>query len=331
MIPKEFSEYFSSQDADHQQHIIDELIQMVMHSECLTDPEDVVVIKCPHYRSNSARGNGKLKAMQRYVCRECKKHFSQSTGKFWYALKKRELIHKYMHCIVAGYSIRKSAEVTGIAIQTSFDWRHKILISFSNVFPLNFQGIMEINDFTFQYSEKGKRQKELDGKITSPERKKTIEKSEQVAVIATCDRSGREDLRVISKGLITIEDIACVLQHRIQNAELLISLNHEAYTSLGEKIKINHKKYEATARQKKADKVFHIQNINNMIIRLTDFMSPFHGVATKYLQNYMNWFLMMEKIRNSTKKISAIARMALSTDRTWFNYQSKNINIFFRT
>ncbi len=331
MIPKEFSEYFTSRDADQQQQIIDELLQMVMQNEILPEAEDAVVIKCPHCRSNAIRGNGKLKAMQRYICIECNKHFSQSTGKFWYALKKRELLNKYMHCLVAGYSIRKSAENTSISIQTSFDWRHKILTSFTTIFPLSFQGIVEINDFVFQYSEKGKRKHENPEEKNITERATANESNKQVAVFATCDRSGREDLQVITTGSLSIEDVTNVLKGRLQNAELLISQCNEKYHSLGEMLNIDHRKFEAELRQKKAEKIYHIQNINNMYNRLINFMSPFHGVATKYLQNYMNWFLMLEKIKDSTKKISTIARIALSTDRAWFNYQSKNINIFFRT
>lgn len=322
MVPKEFSEYYSSRGTEQQQQIIEELLQILMQNESLPETDDAVVIKCPHCRSNDVRGNGKLKSMQRYVCKKCNKHFSQSTGKFWYALKKRELINKYMHCLVAGYSIRKSAELTGISIQTSFDWRHKLLTSFSTIFPLSFQGIVEINDYVFQYSEKGKRQKSIQESDGS---------NKQVTIVATCDRSGREDLRVITKGNLRTEDITNVLHGRVHNVELIVSQSHENYNSLGEKIKVDHTNSADATRQKKAEKIHHIQNINNMYTRLVNFMNPFHGVATKYLQNYMNWFLILEKIRNSTKKIATIMRIALSTDRAWFNYKNKNINIYLRT
>jgi transposase-like protein len=331
MIPNEFSEYFSARDTDQQHQIIDELLQMVMQHENLPETEDNVIIKCPHCRSNDVRGNGKLKAMHRYVCKECSKHFSQSTGKFWYALKKRQLLNKYMHCLVGGFSIRKCAEVTGISVQTSFDWRHKLLTSFKTVFPLSFQGIVEINDYAFQYSEKGKRHKDKSDRVPGEEQVKSLESNAPITVVATCDRSGREDLRVITKGNLGIEDLTSVLKGRLQNAELLVSQYHTNYISLGEKIKIEHKIFRTSVRQKKSEKIFHIKNINNMYNRLITFLSPFHGVATKYLQNYMNWFLLLEKIQDSTRKIATIARIALSTDRAWFDYKNKNINIFFRT
>ncbi|MGY0408604.1 MAG: transposase, partial [Polaribacter sp.] len=86
---------------------------------------------CPHCKSNRIRANGKLKGVQRYLCNGCKKNFSETTGKFWFALKKK--LNQYLYCLLSGYSILKSVKETGISIQTSFDWRHKLLTSFSSV------------------------------------------------------------------------------------------------------------------------------------------------------------------------------------------------------
>ena len=54
-----------------------------------------------------------------------------------------------MYCLLSGYSIRKSAKETGISIQTSFDWRHKLLSSFSSVSVEEFKGIVESDDLFF--------------------------------------------------------------------------------------------------------------------------------------------------------------------------------------
>jgi len=33
--------------------------------------------------------------------------------------------------------------------------------------------------------------------------------------------------------------------------------------------------------------IFHIQHVNNYHSQLKDFLKPFHGVSTKYLNNYL--------------------------------------------
>jgi hypothetical protein len=64
--------------------------------------------------------------------------------------------------------------------------------------------------------------------------------------------------------------------------------------------------------QRKADKIYHVQNVNNMDKRLRAFMQPFNGVATKYLQNYLHWFLVLEKIKHSTKRMATVTTIALT-------------------
>jgi hypothetical protein len=56
--------------------------------------------------------------------------------------------------LLFGFSIRKSAQETGISIQYSFDGRHKLLTSFGFVIAVEIQRILEINDLIFANSEK---------------------------------------------------------------------------------------------------------------------------------------------------------------------------------
>ena len=41
--------------------------------------------------------------------------------------------------------------------------------------------------------------------------------------------------------------------------------------------------------------VYHIQNVNSYTSRLKDWMRPFKGVATKYLENYLGWNRMLDR------------------------------------
>ena len=86
-----------------------------------------------------------------------KKNFNETTGKFWFAIKKKDKPNRYLYCLLSGYGIRKSAKGTGISLQTSFNWRHKLLTSFSGVLVEGFQGIVESDDLFFAYSGKGNR------------------------------------------------------------------------------------------------------------------------------------------------------------------------------
>lgn len=50
-------------------------------------------------------------------------------------------------------------------------------------------------------------------------------------------------------------------------------------------------------------------------------MKRFNGVSTKYLQNYLNWFLALEKVKMSTEKLNMLILMAFSSNKAWYKYQ----------
>lgn len=120
---------------------------------------------CPHSSFKGIRANGEIKGVQRYVCNGCGKNLSETTGKFWYSIKKKDKLNRYLYCLLAGYGIIKSAKETGISIRTSFDWCHKLSTPFSSVSLAEFLGILESDDLFSDYSEKGNRH--LDGKPKS--------------------------------------------------------------------------------------------------------------------------------------------------------------------
>ena len=76
---------------------------------------------------------------------------------------------------------------------------------------------------------------------------------------------------------------------------------------------------------------YHVRNVNNMDMRLRRFMGYFKGVATKYLQNYLNRFLVLEKIKNSTSKMAKVAAIAFASNNAWYEYEQQLFNMLIRT
>lgn len=145
MIPSTFKEYFESLSNVGRQGVIEELTSMLIPDFTGSDQELAVkaqAVTCPGCGGNKISGNGKYKGIQRYVCRDCSKYFRQTTGHITYNLKKTELLSKYIYNMLLGYSIKNCAKATGISIQTSFDWRHKIISAFNNLRPSSFEGII---------------------------------------------------------------------------------------------------------------------------------------------------------------------------------------------
>lgn len=56
---------------------------------------------------------------------------------------------------------------------------------------------------------------------------------------------------------------------------------------------------------------FHIQNVNAFDARLKGWMRRFHGVATRYLENYLGWFKALDRSANSGQDPASLLAMAI--------------------
>ncbi len=326
MIPEDFKNFFISSGPcsgpSIQQQIVSSLLALSTGSATLDDDIETRAVSCPHCGDGLVRANGKLKGVQRFVCKGCGKNFSETTGKFWYNIKKKGKVHRYLYCLLSGYSLRKSAEETGISLQTSFDWRHKLLISFSSVSPEGFHGITESDELFFAHSEKGNKDLGRPARKRGGKARKAGISDEKVAVVATCDRTGNKDFKVATRGRISKKDLEKVLGGKLEKASALCSDSHRSYTAFAKEEEVRHKKFNASKGQRTVDKVYHVQNVNNMDMRLRKFMGSFNGVATKYLQNYLNWFLVLEKIKNSTGRMAMAAAIAFQSNTAWMEFKN---------
>ena len=327
MIPHNFTEYFKNLDLAARQAVIDELLAMLLPSaievnQAIDGAKDIHKVSCPNCKGVDIRANGKYKGVQRYHCKACGKYFRETTGKVVFGLKKGDLLKVYLYHMLMGLSIKKCAEQTGICIQTSFDWRHKILSAFEQAVPEGFQGIVESDDIFFLESGKGSRELPRKPRKRGSKATKRGISNQQVAVVVTCDRSDNKELRVATKGRISKKDLEGVFGSKLDKAETLCTDTHRSYTAFAKSISLDHQKFNVSKGQRVKNKIYHVQNVNNTAMRLREWMRPFNGVATKYLQNYMNWFMILERIKNNRERLQAFAFYAFAGQEAWENWRN---------
>ncbi len=282
--------------------------------------------RCPHCESQSIVANGKNKGVQRFCCKDCGKNFSENTGTSVSNLKKGHLWKTYIKHMFDGHSIAKCAELTGISIQTSFDWRHKILSSLQSLSPEKFEGISESDDIFFNYSEKGSKTLSRKPRKRGNHGIKQGISDDKVAVILTCDRKSHKDFKVAKRGRIRKVDLENVLSGKLDKDAVLCTDSHRSYTAFAKAEGIQHQKIHARKKQYVKDKIYHVQNANQTARALKDWMAGFNGVATKYLQNYLSWFMLLEQVKGKTDKVRVFAVAALISTNAWVLFKSLSLN-----
>jgi len=270
-------------------------------SKALGEKENKNRIICPHCKSGDIISRGNHKGIKRYHCKDCSRYFSGNYGTALHWIHKREKWQQYIECMNEGLTLQESADKVGISYRTSFLWRHKILCTLKDAEPNQLEGIVEADDTFFRYSQKGSR------KLKRKPRKRgggnmTLKKNKVPVVVAT-DRKGSAVLNVAGRGAVKSKDLRALMAGKFHPDAILCSDGANVYKGLAMHEGIQHVKSARLGRPIAKNKAFNIQTVNQLQKDLKEFMTRFNGVSTKYLQNYLYWFMLNKKKLADSDKI----------------------------
>lgn len=273
-------------------------------------------INCPHCKSEAIVGYGKYRDSKRYKCKSCSKTFNDLTGTSVSHIKKKKEWEQYLSCLSEGLSLRAAAARIRISYRTSFLWRHKIIGSFHEVGCSKLDGIVEGDETFFLYSEKGNKNiKDRAPRHRGGKASKAGINDEQVAVMVASDRHKHSIVEVAGRSRVTAEKIQKSIGKWIpEDVVALCSDSHKSYEKFAKDRTLKHITINASKGQHVKDKVYHIQNVNSMHHFLKDWMRRFNGVASKYLQNYMNWFRIQKTMNGN---INNYLKLALTSNSSF--------------
>ncbi len=267
----------------------DSIAQLIEVRQRQQEKEEFI---CPHCQGEDIVGHGNYKGRKRYKCKTCAKTFNDLTGTSVSCIHKTDEWKSYLHCIADNLTLREAAKQVGVSYRTSFLWRHKIIGAFRDAGCSKLEGIIEGDETFFLYSEKGN--KTIEGRKPRKRGGKASKagiNDEHVAVIVSTDRNKHPIIEVACRGRVTANQIDTCLGRWIgDKVSVLCSDSHRSYESFAKSKELKHVKINASKGQHVKDKVYHVQNINNIHHLLKDWIRQFNGVSSGYLQNYMNWF-----------------------------------------
>ncbi|MCP4180144.1 MAG: IS1595 family transposase [bacterium] len=255
-------------------------------------------ISCPHCKKNSIKRWGKRNGLQRYRCKCCQRTFNSLTGTPLARLHKKEQWIKYSECLKEGVSIRKSAVKCEIHRNTAFNWRHRFLLNINQVKAENLNGIVEADETYFLKSEKGSK------KLTRKARKRGGKASqrglskEQVCVFVSRDRNGNTYDNIFET--FNTSNLEKVLNRILSKDALFCSDSKPVYKSYTRQNNVRHGFINLSKGERVKKDIVHIQNVNSYHSRVKKWMIRFNVVATKYLQNYLSWFRVLDEFNMET-------------------------------
>lgn len=250
---------------------------------------------CPHCGLVDVKKNGKTKTgHQRFQCKGCGKSFTYATRTIFHGAKlPLDAYLRYVHCMMHGMTVRATAYECRISKNAAFFLRHKILDALQEMqSKVKLDGIVEADETFFRISFKGNHSRSQffsmprEPHMRGERSKKRGISLEKVCVPCAVNRDGKSIAQIANLGRASVRSISSVFGGRISPDAVLCTDKHNAYVGFAEREGINLLQLKSTQR---VNGPLGIQHINGYHSQLKTFMERFHGVATKYLNNYLVW------------------------------------------
>lgn len=284
---------------------------------------------CPHCASQRVHKRGMQSGVQMYKCVDCTKWFSSTTGTPLWDIKKKDKWQSYLNCMQQNMPIKKIAKEIGISIQTSFDWRHKILSVLNEHTPVTLSGRVECDELELPINNKGERNLNRKARKRSSDFKRNTATKEvtTVQIVTAIDGNNNKYLKAIETKRITAKQLSKTIGKKLDKDVTLITDMHPSYLPFAKsKPSITHKTVKASEHVNKADKKVNLQKVNNAHKQLHQFLVKFNGVSTKYLPNYLNWFAYGKNMEQAANQLKQWFFAILSSDLAYNLYQSIKLN-----
>lgn len=302
---------FSSLSKTEKSYLLGDLLQELELEAFLLDKVGSHLSRdkkpCPYCKNPSVHKRGKQNGVQMYRCKSCEKWYSETTGTPLSGIQLKDKWQSYLYCMEQGIPIKKIAKELSISIQTSFDWRHKILSSMNSLVPIELKGVVECDELELSTNEKGNRDLDRLSRKRSSDFKRNQGKSVDtvVQIVTAIEReSGKKYLKAVQTKRLSKEDIEQAFNGKLANNTVLITDKHPSYSAFAKgNSTIKHKTLLARDHVDKKDKSIQLQIVNNTHKQLRGFLKPFNGVSTKYLQNYLNWFAYQNQFKEKKETL----------------------------
>lgn len=248
--------------------------------------------QCPRCQAEALRPWGTSHGLARYRCGSCRRTCNALTGTPLARLRHRERWSQYAEAMMQSLVVRKAAKRCGVDKNTSFRWRHRFLTLIAEHRADHVSGIVEADETFFLKSFKGQRDLPRPARKRGGKAKSKGMSDDLVPVLVVRDRSPQHADFQLEK--LDGAHLSEVLKPLINPDAVLCTDSAAVYHGFARAEGITHKR--SNLRQKRrTDGAFHIQNVNAYHSRLKGWLYPFHGVATKYLANYLGWRRILER------------------------------------
>ena len=279
------------------------------------------VNKCPHCGSELIKRNGTNKntGNQRYLCKNCGKAFSATTGTVLFSLKKPEKFIASFKCLEDRRTIAQTAQELGVNTHTAFDWRHKALSQMTASAPNKLNGRVQCDETEIPLNEKGSRSlgrkaRKRGGDFRRNQADEEGGEPSTIQVITLSSNTGANLMVPVQTKRLSAKEIDMAIGGKLAWDTLLITDKHHSYVKFAKRNNIHLRQVLSKDHVHPKDKTINVQRVNALHSHFKTFLLPFHGVSSKYLANYTSWYLYYFKKAKNTVSFDRVLLSEMLSD-----------------
>lgn len=258
---------------------------------------------CPHCGSTNIGKNGRTKGgAQKFFCKDCKKYFCMSTNTVGYGSHFNiEKWTKFIECELNGFSHRKTADIVGIHRNTALLWRHKFYDALSYLQFSELKGEIQLDAKNIPINFKGMKASNMPRTPKKHASKSNKSKNRHTScIISALDEEDHLVLRIEGFGKEDTE-MYKTLSNQIQKDSHLIGDGFQGLKTIADELACSLSIVKADTHI--SDDGYNINGINQIHSELETFLRKYHGISTRHLQGYLNFFVLLKKLRYSYEYI----------------------------
>ncbi len=252
--------------------------------------------RCRHCHGGGAVRLGLSRGLWRYCCKRCGKTFNALTGTALSGSHNKQRWLTLVHLLVTRESVRQSAQRCGVAVTTAFRYRHRFPEQTGQLAG-RLDGLVEAEETYLLHSCKGHGQPARKARRRGRRASKRGLSKQQVPVLLTTTRGGATAGQVLQT--VSQASLPAALEPLLARDAVLLSDGGRAYPGSARRLGVQHDAVNASAGRRVRGS-HHIQTINNRHQQWKQFLRPFRGVATKYLDSYLRWFQQVGLVREAS-------------------------------
>jgi len=247
---------------------------------------------CPDCGCQRCHRHGQANDLQRFRCCQCGRTFNDLTGTPLARLRHKSKWLEYLEALLDSRPVRAAAELVGVHRNTAFRWRHRFLDRVKHDRPASLTGIVEADEMFLLESQKGARKLDRTPRKRGGRAGLRGISHHLDCILVARDRNGQTIDAVVGRGALKAAHLTQHLLPKLAPQSLLVTDANAAYPAFARAHGIAHQAVNLSAGERVragATGAIHVQNVNAYHRRFKQWLARFHGVASRYLPNYLGW------------------------------------------